>query len=182
MDLSQYTILITANLPYILLALTTLIFIALLVFISVNIKMNKLNKRYNQMMRGMENANIEELLLAHIEEVRKAVNKVKELDGEYQRLNGIVETAIQKVGMVRFNAFEDTGSDLSFALALLDKKKNGVVLSSIYGRNESRIYAKPIVDGQSTYHLSSEEKSAPNVRSPMYPHYLQYAEDQNPTD
>jgi hypothetical protein len=160
MDLSQYTFFITANLPYILLTLTLLIFIALLVFISVNIKMNKLNKRYRQMMAGMENTNIEGLLLGHIEEVRQAVGKVKELDGEYHRINGIVETAIQKVGMVRFNAFEDTGSDLSFALALLDKKKNGVVLASIYGRNESRIYAKPIVEGQSTYHLSAEEKAA----------------------
>ncbi len=160
MDLSQYTLFITANLPYILLALTLLIFIALLVFISVNIKMSKLNKRYRKMMMGMENANIEGLLIGHIEEVRQAMSKVSELDREYQRLDGIVETAIQKVGMVRFNAFEDTGSDLSFAIALLDKKKNGVVLASIYGRNESRIYAKPIVNGQSTYHLSDEEKAA----------------------
>lgn len=162
MDLSQYTTFITANLPYILLALTLLIFIALLVFISVNIKMSKLNKRYRKMMTGMENTNIEGLLIGHIEEVRQAVSKVNELDRGYQRLDGIVETAIQKVGMVRFNAFEDTGSDLSFALALLDKKKNGVVLASIYGRNESRIYAKPIVNGQSTYHLSDEEKAALN--------------------
>jgi len=160
MDLSQYTTFITANLPYILLVLTLLIFIALLVFISVNIKMNKLNKRYRKMMAGMEHVNIENLLLGHIEEVRQAVSKVKELDSECRRLDGIVDTAIQKVGMVRFNAFEDTGSDLSFALALLDRKKNGVVLASIYGRNESRIYAKPIVGGQSTYHLSAEEKAA----------------------
>jgi hypothetical protein len=160
MDLSQYTLFITANLPYILLVLTLLIFIALLVFINVNIKMNKLNKRYRKMMAGMENVNIEHLLLGHIEEVRQAVNKVKELDSECRRLDGIVDNAIQRVGIVRFNAFEDTGSDLSFAIALLDRKKNGVVLASIYGRNESRIYAKPIVEGQSTYHLSNEEKEA----------------------
>lgn len=160
MDLSQHTVFITANLPYILLLLTLLIFIALLVFVSVNIKMNKLNKRYRKMMTGMENANIEKLLIEHIDEVRQAVTKVKELDNKCQQLDGIMQTAIQKVGMVRFNAFEDTGSDLSFALAVLDKKNNGVILSNIYGRNESRVYAKPIVDGQSTYHLSAEEKTA----------------------
>lgn len=160
MDLSQYTLFITANLPYILLGLTVLIFIALLVFISVNIKMSKLNKRYRRMMNGMENANIERLLLSHIEEVRQAVNKVSQLDQKCRQLDAITTKTIQNIGLVRFNAFEDTGSDLSFALALLDKNKNGIVLSSIYGRNESRIYAKPVVDGQSTYHLTEEEKQA----------------------
>lgn len=162
MDLSQYTSFITGNLPYILLVLTILIFIALIVFISVNIKMSRLNKRYRKMMAGMDNVNVERLLLGHIEEVRQAVTKVNKLDEECRQLNAISTTTIQNVGLVRFNAFEDTGSDLSFALALLDQKKNGVVLSSIYGRNESRIYAKPIVDGQSTYHLTDEEKAALN--------------------
>jgi hypothetical protein len=62
--------------------------------------------------------------------------------------------------IVRFNAFEDTGSDLSFAVALLDADYNGVVLSSIFGRNESRTYAKPVVAGQSSYFLTNEEKEA----------------------
>ncbi|WP_255451185.1 DUF4446 family protein [Sporomusa sp. KB1] len=160
MDLSQYTLFITANLPYILAVLTILIFIALIIFISVSIKMSRLNKRYRKMMFGMENANIESLLLKHIEEVRQAVTKVKNLDEKCRHLDVVTTTAIQNLGIVRFNAFEDTGSDLSFALALLDQNKNGVVLSSIYGRNESRVYAKPILDGQSTYHLTAEEKAA----------------------
>ncbi|MBP2663064.1 MAG: hypothetical protein H6Q71_1012 [Firmicutes bacterium] len=162
MDLSQYTLFITANLPYILLILTILIFIALLVFISISIKMSRLNKRYRKMMIGMENVNIERLLLEHIEEVRQAVTKVNNLDEKCRRLDDIIITTIQNVGMVRFNAFEDTGSDLSFALALLDQKKNGIVLSSIYGRSESRVYAKPVVGGESTYHLTAEEKAALN--------------------
>jgi hypothetical protein len=162
MDLSQYTLFITANLPYILLILTILIFIALLVFISISVKMSRLNKRYRKMMAGMENVNIERLLLEHIEEVRQAVTKVNNLDEKCRRLDDIIITTIQNVGMVRFNAFEDTGSDLSFALALLDQKKNGIVLSSIYGRSESRVYAKPVVGGESTYHLTAEEKAALN--------------------
>ena len=162
MDLSQYTGFITANLPYILLILTALIFLALLVFINVSIKMSRLNKRYRTMMAGMEGGNIENLLTDHIAEVRTAMNKVNQLEGEYRRLDAIAAAAIQSVGVVRFNAFEDTGSDLSFALALLDGKKNGVVLSSIYGRNESRVYAKPVVDGQSSYYLTDEEKAALN--------------------
>ena len=160
MDLSLYTSFITANLPYILLVLTTLIFLALLVFINISIKMSRLNKRYRKMMSGMEGNNIETLLIGHIDEVRKAINKVDQLDGECRRINAIATASIHQVGVVRFSAFEDTGSDLSFSLALLDGKKNGVVLSSIYGRSESRVYAKPVVEGQSTYYLTDEEKAA----------------------
>ncbi|HEY3314191.1 MAG TPA: DUF4446 family protein [Bacillota bacterium] len=66
----------------------------------------------------------------------------------------------QGIGMVRFNAFEGVGSDLSFSFALIDGHRDGVVLSSLFGRDESRIYAKPIKDGQSTYQLTGEEKDA----------------------
>ncbi|MDF2875201.1 MAG: hypothetical protein K0R22_1884 [Sporomusa sp.] len=160
LDLSQYTVFITTNLPYILLGLTVLIFVALIVFININMKMSRLNRRYQRMMAGMDGVNIERLLVHHVEEVRQAVDKVNRLEGECRRLDTITAASIQYVGVVRFNAFEDTGSDLSFALALLDGKKNGVVLSSIYGRNESRVYAKPVVKGESTYYLTDEEKGA----------------------
>lgn len=162
LDLSQYTVFITANLPYILLVLTVLILLALVVFININIKMSRLNRRYKKMMAGMDGANIEQLLVQQVEEVRLAVNKVNHLEGEYRRLATITAASIQYVGVVRFNAFEDTGSDLSFALALLDGNKTGVVVSSIYGRNESRVYAKPVTKGESVYYLTDEEKSALN--------------------
>lgn len=159
-DLSLYTVFITNNLPYILIGLTILIFLALIVFINISIKMNRLNKRYRKMMQGMEGANIERLLMLHIEEVRQTVSKVKDLSEEYRRLDTVAINSIQSIGVVRFNAFEDTGSDLSFAVAFLNGKKDGVVISSIYGRNESRVYAKPVTAGQSTYHLTEEEKAA----------------------
>lgn len=160
LDLSQYTVFITPNLPYILLVLTVLIFLALIVFININTKLSRLNRRYKKMMAGMDGVNIERLLVQHVEEVRLAVEKVDRLEGDCRRLATIAAASIQYVGVVRFNAFEDTGSDLSFALALLDGNKTGVVLSSIYGRNESRVYAKPVIKGDSTYYLTEEEKSA----------------------
>ena len=67
---------------------------------------------------------------------------------------------ISKVGIVRYSAFRDTGSDLSFTLALLNKENDGVVLNGIYSREISNIYAKPIKNGESTYTLSKEEKEA----------------------
>ncbi|QDR83076.1 DUF4446 family protein [Sporomusa termitida] len=162
LDISQYTVFITTNLPYILLVLTVLIFLALIVFININRKLSRLTRRYKKMMAGMEGINIERLLVQHVEEVRLAVDKVNRLEGECRRLATVTAASIQYVGVVRFNAFEDTGSDLSFALALLDGSKTGVVLSSIYGRNESRVYAKPITKGESAYYLTDEEKGALN--------------------
>ena len=67
---------------------------------------------------------------------------------------------IQKIGIVRYSAFKDTGSDLSFALALLDENNDGVVLNGIYSREMSNIYAKPIQNGKSTYTVSEEETQA----------------------
>jgi hypothetical protein len=68
--------------------------------------------------------------------------------------------AVQRVGMVRFDAFQDMGGQLSFAAALLDAQGSGMVLSSINGRSETRIYAKPVEQGNSRYNLSDEEQEA----------------------
>lgn len=67
---------------------------------------------------------------------------------------------IESPRMVRFNAFGDVGSDLSFSMALVDENQTGVIVSSIYGREESRTYAKPVYDGNSTYPLTDEERMA----------------------
>ena len=75
-------------------------------------------------------------------------------------LNDAVARALQRVGVVRFDAFEDLGGMLSFAVAMLDQEGSGVVLSSINGRNETRIYAKPVEHGGSRINLSGEEEEA----------------------
>ena len=72
----------------------------------------------------------------------------------------MLSKALTKVAIVRFRAFEDMGSDLSYAVAMLDSHNNGVVLSSIFAREDSRSYAKPIVNGTSTYPMTSEEEDA----------------------
>lgn len=154
------TAFILKNVHYILLGMTVLILAALIVFININVKLAKMNKRYRKMMRGMEGTNLEQLLMTHIDEVHQALDKVDHLSAEYKRLDRRSAFCIQKLGVVRFNAFEDTGSDLSFAVALLDGNNDGVVISSIFGRSESRSYGKPVLGGQSVYFLTEEEKQA----------------------
>ncbi len=94
---------------------------------------------------------------AHQHELR---GQVAQLTQQVEELTAVSRVCVQKVGVVRFRAFEDTGSDLSFAVALLDSDDNGVVLSSLFGRTESRVYAKPVEHGASSYLLSTEENEA----------------------
>lgn len=79
------------------------------------------------------------------------------------QLQHMVPTMLQKVGMVRFNPFEDTGGDQSFALCLADANGNGLVMSCLHRRNESKVYAKPLATWQSTYTLSTEELQAMGI-------------------
>jgi hypothetical protein len=67
---------------------------------------------------------------------------------------------VQKVGLVRYNAYNDTGSDLSFTFALMDSDDNGVVVNGLYSRDSSSIFAKPLVKGETKYNLSAEEIQA----------------------
>lgn len=157
---SELTVWISANIQIVLLVMTVLIFLALIIFININIKLAQMNRRYRKLMQGVDGSNLEKLLLSHIEEVRDTVQKVDTLALTCRNLETVSRTCVQQVGIVRFNAFEDTGSDLSFAIALLDAQDNGVVISSIFGRNESRAYAKPIIKGKSQYFLTEEEKDA----------------------
>lgn len=87
------------------------------------------------------------------DKVNKALNKIKELDK-------VALHSVQKVGIVRFNPFSDIGSNQSFVIALLDQKDDGVVISSLHAKEGTRIYAKPIKNGESEYPLSKEEEEA----------------------
>jgi hypothetical protein len=71
-----------------------------------------------------------------------------------------VQSSIGRVGLVRFNAYPGIGGEQSFAMALLDDDGDGVVLSSLQGRGEGRLYAKPVARWDSTYTLSVEEEQA----------------------
>lgn len=157
---AQLIALIVNNWEYVIISIFFMLVFTLVLFTYNLMKMNKMNKRYKSMMRGMEQANLEETLVAHVEELRRALVQVKSLQEDCQRLNATTSHCLQKINLVRYNAFENTGSDLSFALAMLDSHNDGVVVSSLFGRNESRVYAKPIVKGQSTYFLTEEEQQA----------------------
>lgn len=92
-----------------------------------------------------------------IERLEQAVRSLNKTDKEQQ---GMIEGSIRHVAVLRYDAFEDVGGRLSFSCAMLDDHGTGVVLTSINGRQETRVYAKPITGGRSSYNLSSEEEEA----------------------
>ena len=121
-----------------------------------------LKEKYDFFTQG-DNVNWDELLTKTLTEVRAAKAEMQALEENQQAMREQMKGCVQKVKLMRYNAFADTGSDLSgsdlsYSLSLLDENNNGVVLSSIYGREDNRTYAKPIENGKSTYNLSEEEK------------------------
>lgn len=145
---------------FLLIIFATMIFL-LIAFVIILVRFSSLSKKYNDFMKKLGNSDsLEEdlkIYMSRVDEVEKQNSKtsrqVKKIDTELKK-------CIQKVGIVRYSAFRDTGSDLSFTLALLDENNDGVVLNGIYSREMSNIYAKPVVQGESTYTVSEEEAQA----------------------
>lgn len=135
--------------------------LSIILLILNHLKLTKLKNEYSEFMKKLGNGkNIDENLKVYMDRVQKVEDLNKEIIQYCERLDKTVDTCIQKIGIVRYNAFKDVGSNLSFTLALLDNNNNGVVLNGIYSRDNSNIYAKPIKNGKSEYILSDEEKEA----------------------
>lgn len=144
-----------------LLIIFGIIIILLIGFVIMLAKFSTLNKRYKEFMKKLGNGkDLEEDLETYMYRVDKVEQQNAEILNQIKNLDNDLTQCIQKVGIVRYNAFKDTGSDLSFALALLDEKNDGVVLNGIYSREMSNIYAKPVENGKSTYTISEEEAQA----------------------
>ena len=138
-----------------------LLIVLLISYVVLIIKTSNLNKRYKQFMKKLGNGkNIEEDLENYMYRVEKVERQNSELHLICKEMGNQLSGCIHKIGIVRYNAFKDTGSDLSFALALLDEDNTGVVMNGIYSREMSNIYAKPVEKGKSPYTISEEEKLA----------------------
>ncbi len=145
----------------VVLLLVLLLFVLLGLVIYLMIKTSKINKKYETFIKKIGNGkNIEQDLKKYMERVEKVTKQNSEIARACDILDENLKVCIQKTGIVRYNAFKDTGSELSFALALLDRENNGVVLNGIYSRDTSNIYAKPVKNGKSTYKASQEEEEA----------------------
>lgn len=120
----------------------------------------QLTRRLGVFFQGGKAEDLESVIAELGKRLRDNEEHFKQLRNDVARIDVMAGNAVQKVGVIRFNPFEEVGGDQSFAAALLDSEDNGVVLSSLYTREGTRVYAKPIVRGESKYHLSAEEREA----------------------
>ena len=146
------------NIIYILGGLSIILLLAFFVVLGTVISLNKRYKKF--MLKLGDGKDLQEDLENYMYRVERVEKQNAEILGQISSLDKDLEGCIQKVGILRYSAFQDTGSDLSFTLALLDEHDNGVVFNGIYSREMSNIYTKPIENGKSKYTLSEEEQEA----------------------
>ena len=119
-----------------------------------------LQQRFTAALGTTNGDALEAVLASHLKQVGAVAKHLDKLDDAYKRLADSGSLASQKISIVRFNPFGDTGGDQSFVLAVLDAHNSGYVLTSIHGREGTRVYVKPIDYNKSKYPLSEEEKQA----------------------
>jgi hypothetical protein len=123
-------------------------------------RLGRATTAYRSLVSDGSGGSLQQLLDAHIGKVVEVGAELERLSELHEYLEARSRGSLQHVGLVRFNPFEDTGSDQSFASALLDDRRDGIVLSSLHGRGQTRVFAKPVEGGESTHTLSDEEAQA----------------------
>jgi hypothetical protein len=120
----------------------------------------RIDARLAGLTRGGDGASLEAMLGSRLDKVDDVSRELDELAARMAILEGAQRKAFQRVGLVRYNPFEETGGNQSFALALLDAAGDGWVLSSLHARSGTRVYAKAIKAGRGDAALSDEETAA----------------------
>jgi hypothetical protein len=141
-------------------ALSVLLVFTLIGLVVQNRRMTDLELRLLRLTRGSDDGNLEDVLESHLDTVARVVEDLDELAARSTALEARTQRAFQRIGFVRFNPFEDTGGNQSFALALLDARDDGIVISSLHTRAATRMYAKTVSGGRADAALSDEESQA----------------------
>lgn len=147
-----------SNLLTVIALIISIIGLGLATFALWQIKsLNTLRKNFFAGRKGLDLEDVINAVLSELKDMHEEqVNLERNLLSLQQQLN----FAIQKVGLVRFNPFGDSGGNFSFSLALLDAENTGIVITSMHGREQNRIYCKEIIKGASKIGLTEEELNA----------------------
>lgn len=155
------------------LAVTILVMVASIIILAViNIlaflKIRKFNEKNKLLFSGKTGENLEDIILSQTKEIKELDGEIQELFEISNKIHDLAFRGVHNVGLIRFNPFKDIGGDQSFAVALLDGKKSGVVISSLHTREGTRMYVKPVAQGNSEkYPLTEEEKQAIKIASSL---------------
>lgn len=136
-----------------LLSVIVVLIITLVLAIIHSVKLQKL-------LKNCPSGKLDETIITYYEKVDALFHALDEKTMQFAHLEKKIDAGVQKVGLVRYDAFDDISSNLSFSLVLLDGVDTGFVVTSIYGRDSTNVYIKPIIKGKSSYTLSEEELDA----------------------
>ena len=151
---------IEANLGAVIAGLAVGLAILLVLVLWTLRRVSLVDRRLRGLTRGAEGGSLEAVLASHLDRVDGVARDLEDLAGRTATLEAASRRAFSRVGIVRYNPFEETGGNQSFALALLDAEGDGWVLSSLHARSGTRVYAKAISGGRSDAALSEEETAA----------------------
>lgn len=146
--------------PYILLGMAALILV-LFVLLLVNILQNhSLKKKYKKFMMGKDGTSLEDNLMGRISEIENLDVITRENQANIEKILEVLKSTFQKIGMVKYDAFNEMGGKLSFSLALLNQENDGFIINAMHSREGCYTYIKEIIKGNSVIVLSDEEKEA----------------------
>lgn len=145
---------------YFVIALVVICIGLLIYIISVNKKLNKLNEKYKLFMGGKDGKTLEDVITKRFSQVDQLIRCDKEMNEKIEEINENLLLTFQKIGIVKYDAFNEMGGKLSFALALLNKENTGFVINAMHSREGCYTYIKEIIKGESYILLGEEEKEA----------------------
>jgi len=151
---------VSQNLAAIVIGLGIAVLVLLVLLLLGTRRTTRIERRFAGLTRGEEGRSLEAILDAHLDKVYAVARELDELAARSAVLEATQRRAFQRIGLVRYNPFEDTGGNQSFAIALLDAVGDGFVMSSLHSRAQTRVYAKAIVAAASDTALSDEEAEA----------------------
>lgn len=131
--------------------------LVVLVLIAITLKQNQ---RITSLLHGKNAKSLEDTLLHFINEIKRIQNEHRNIELVLKDMNTRLKTSITGVGLIRFNPFAHSGGNQSFAIALIDEHGDGIIISTLYGRERTSIFAKPIEKYSSSYELTEEERQA----------------------
>ena len=153
---------------YIILGALAALFIASIVLlVIVLINQSKLTKKYNAFIKGSDAKSMEEAILKRFKEIDRLLAADAKKGVEIQELDDNLQIAVQKVGIVKYDAFKEMGGKLSFALSMLDKNNTGFVINAMHSREGCYTYIKEIIKGEAFIALGDEEKKAVDMAKNM---------------
>ena len=143
-----------------IIALAALVVVLIIVMIVMGTKSKALRKRFETFMTGKDMNSLEDELINQITATKELQATVDNNSRVILKLTGIVKHAFQKIGVVKYDAFNEMGGKLSFSLALLDEKNDGFIINAMHSREGCYTYIKEIVNGNSYLVLAEEEAKA----------------------